>query len=540
MAKSTPEQPDLLTQAQQIVSSFNLSPDHVHRITGHFVRQMKDGLANNRVWQLPAYIKTLPTGTEQGEFLAVDLGGSNCRVCLVELHGDSTFSVIQSKHSVPPDLMVNTSHRPLFDFVAQKIAEFLASRPGRPDLSYKLGFTFSFTCEQTSLASGQLIHWDKGWDIPGAIGRDPCIMLQEAIDELGLPVLVTVLANDSVGTLLTRSYSSGPRTSTLAAVIFGTGTNAAYVEKLSNVRRLGTLANTEGIMVMNTEWGCLDDNMEVLPRTPFDDELDVVSTDPGSQMFEKRVSGLYLGELLRLAILRLVGTGGFNMRIEEKSPVFRRDGIDSSFLSELDIVGTDDIDGVVKLVQNTLSAENVSRDDAVAIQLLATSIARRAARLAGASLAALLIQSGRLEKSQLRFTHREIQQLPQSHTISHPPMGSVQRFWYSLGLLWRRFLSFVGIPQLGVKSPGIITSQHPLGLREVCPEEDIIDIGADGSLIEAHPTFQANMRGAMREVPEVGYAGEQRVRIALSKDGSGVGAALMAQAASQEENSSTR
>lgn len=56
-------------------------------------------------------------------------------------------------------------------------------------------------------------------------------------------------------------------------------------------------------MVINTEWGCLDDKMEVLPRTSFDDVLDAASVDPGSQMLEKRVSGLYLGELLRLAIV---------------------------------------------------------------------------------------------------------------------------------------------------------------------------------------------------------------------------------------------
>lgn len=66
-------------------------------------------------------------------------------------------------------------------------------------------------------------------------------------------------------------------------------------------------------------------------------------------------------------------------------------------------------------------------------------------------------------------------------------------------------------------------------------DEDIIDIGADGSLIEFYPDFEAEMRGAMRDVPEIGEAGEQRIRIGLAKDGSGVGAALMAQAACQSE-----
>ena len=63
--------------------------------------------------------------------------------------------------------------------------------------------------------------------------------------------------------------------------------------------------------------------------------------------------------------------------------------------------------------------------------------------------------------------------------------------------------------------------------------ESTIDIGADGSLIEYYPSFEAEMRGALRDVPEIGLAGEQRVQISMAKDGSGVGAALMAQAASE-------
>ncbi|KAL5338976.1 hexokinase [Aspergillus crustosus] len=462
----------LLAEAEQIARQFDLSPDHVRRTTTHFVHQMKDGLANNRVWQLPAYVRSVPTGTETGEFLAVDLGGSNCRVCLVKLHGDSTFNVVQGKHAVPPEVMVNISYKPLFAFVAQKISDFLDAHTSHTEeLPLKLGFTFSFTCEQTSLAGGRLIHWDKGWDIPDAIGRDPCAMLQEAIDELELPVLVTVLANDSVGTLLTRSYSAGPRTSTLGAVIFGTGTNAAYVEKLSNIGRLGATADLDGIMVINTEWGCLDDKMEVLPHTAYDDELDNASTEPGSQMLEKRVSGLYLGKLLRLAFLDIYQKGLFEMEIYEKSPILRRDSIDSSFLSDLATVDGN-LEDTIKLIQSTLVSESVTKTDAQAIQLLATSIA------------------GRLEHSH----HNQPPTAKDVITISTPtttPRGFT-RFWHNINLLWRRLLNMVGI----------------------------------------NPIFK-DMRSALRDVPEIGVSGENRVRIGLAKDGSGVGAALMAQAVSQ-------
>ncbi|EEA25578.1 hypothetical protein TMatcc_006192 [Talaromyces marneffei ATCC 18224] len=540
-------QTGLLAQAQRIADEFNFGPEDVQRVAGHFVRQMRDGLVNNRAWQLPSFVTSVPTGAEKGTFLAVDLGGSNCRICLVNLHGDSTFTVTQSRHRVPPEVMVCQSYKPLFDFIAGKIGDFLVENSAsdakghngihdQRATPYRLGFTFSFTCEQTSLASGTLIRWDKGWDIPEAVGKDPCMMLQEAIDKLELPVLVTVLANDSVGTLLTRSYTAGQKSSTLAAVIFGTGTNAAYVEKISNLKRLGTARGGTGqIMVINTEWGCLDDKMEVLPRTLYDDQLDTESTDPGSQMFEKRISGMYLGELLRLVLVQLVQGGAFEMSVNKESTLLQRQGVDSSFLSELAIAGSGS--RASTLVENHLSAKNVTISDVQAIQVLSTAIVRRAARLAGASLAAILIQSGRLESSlaQMKYPDAQISEREASAT-TNTPISSVQRLRLKLNSLLRRIIKlFARLNLSRQKSPSASILPRFSKTVEPDPEKSIIDIGADGSLFELYPTFEADIRGALQEVQEIGQAGENKVRIGLAKDGSGVGAALMAQAAFEME-----
>lgn len=496
---------------------------------------------------------SVATGREKGRFLAVDLGGSNCRICLVDLHGNCTFTVAQSKHRVPAAVMVNASYKPLFAFIAAKIADFLQAHipsggnedQGRQDgrQRYRLGFTFSFTCQQTSLGRGTLIHWDKGWDIPEAVGRDPCAMLQEAINDLGLPVLVSVLANDSTGTLLMRSYTSGTKNgSTLAAVIFGTGTNAAYVEKLSNIRGLDMKGGPAAIMVINTEWGCFDDEMKVLPRTPCDDELDANSTTPGSQMLEKRVSGLYLGELLRLAILRLLRTGSLHMWFDNSSAINQQWGIDSSFLSQL---ANDDTDEkAVPTVSDTLSATNVTPEDVACIRLVSAAIARRAARLAGASIAAIVIQSGRLDEPHRRSRSSPPKVVACEKELSYNTAGDkralFQRFCSRLGRLLRNILSSVGLGFFAepvMPRPGVVEvaddgkpeTSHSLD------DDEIIDIGADGSLIEFYPTFEADMRAAIRDVPEIGCDGDKRIRIGLAKDGSGIGAALMAQAAALDK-----
>lgn len=550
-------------QVDQIVRDFEVNTDQICSITRHFVRMMstifnakrlhalklttiaEDGLASRRMYQLPSYVRSVPTGIETGRFLAVDLGGSNCRICLVDLHGDSTFTVIQSKHTVPADVRVNQSHVPVFAFIAKRIKDFVKAHldlgrsgidgHGRERQHYQLGFTFSFTYEQTSIANGTVIRWDKGWDIPGAIGRDPCAMLQEAIDNLDLPVHVSALANDSVGTLLARSYTSGQGGSTLGAVIFGTGTNAAYIEKLANIRCIDETAENGDVMVINTEWGCFDEQLKVLPSTQYDEELDANSPDPGSQMFEKRVSGMYLGELLRLIILRLLEGDAVNMHFNHGSPLFQPNGIDSSFLSQLAGDGSRNSGRARTIVTETLMAENVAPTDVESIQLLAAAIARRAARLAGASLAAIIIQSGRLDMPR---TPSKLQDVSvedyQSQLETHKQsIGRFDWLYMQSRLFLRSVLGLFGIESLINNS-----TSSPSGSRvggEV-PEEGIIDIGADGSLIEFYPTFEAEMRAAMREIPEVGYVGEQRVGIGLAKDGSGVGAALMAQAALQEQD----
>ncbi|KXJ87212.1 hexokinase [Microdochium bolleyi] len=510
------------------------------------------GLRTQQPFQLPAYVTSIPDGSEKGTFLAVDLGGTNCRICSVTLHGDGTFDVTQDKCAVPFELRVNENYKPLFAFIATKLAAFLASsaKLGHTTQAaasantepYRLGFTFSFACNQTSVAHGTLIHWDKGWDIPDAVGKDPCALLQEAIDDISLPVRVCVLANDSVGTLLTRSYTSGSSARTLAGVIFGTGTNAAYVEQRCNITRISEDANqargrsADDVMVMNTEWGGLDDDMKVLPKTPYDDKLDTDSTDTGGQMLEKRVSGLYLGELLRLVILDLSGKGTLSLLLDTESPVHVREGVDSSFLSALaQYDDTTDLQQTRGLIAETLAARDVSLEDAQIIRRSAAAIVRRAARLAGTALAAVIIQSDRLPTKEAHARASESSTVVEELSVREGKSirDLLFNFCNALSLFTRKVLRAVGISRWH-SDPASTPAKHGVAPdrqdSNASPDSEMVDIGVDGSLIEFYPGFEDAMREALREVVEIGPEGERRIRIGLAKDGSGVGAALMAQA----------
>ncbi|EMF16490.1 Hexokinase_1-domain-containing protein [Sphaerulina musiva SO2202] len=504
----------LAAAAERVAAEFEYSKEDVNKGVHEFIRQMDEGLAKSgaTMSQIPTYVTAVPNGTEKGLYMAVDLGGTNFRVCSIQLHGNSTFSLTQSKVKIPSELMVAKTSHELFGFLAKQIELFLQTHHEEHYTSHKekkgtseqdvfsLGFTFSFPVQQFGINKGTLIRWTKGFDIHDTIGKDVCALLQAEIDALGLPVRVAALVNDTVGTLMARSYTSPGKTGTLLGAIFGTGTNGAYVEKLDKVTKLSNMSAKEageidkstGEMIINTEWGSFDNELSVLPQTPYDADLDLESVNPGIQMFEKRVSGMFLGEILRRALLSLLRDFDVPLFADEHSnqndihsttnvapdsPLYKQWGLDSSFLS----ITTGDSSNGLKVTRQTLDQDYgvsaASAEDAEAVRLIASAIGKRAARLSAVAIAAIIISTGRLQ------------------------------------------------------NPTDIGTTNNATLE--VNENDIVDIGVDGSLVEFYPRFEEYIREALREVPEIGPQGERKVRIGIAKDGSGVGAALIALVADQ-------
>lgn len=86
------------------------------------------------------------------------------------------------------------------------------------------------------------------------------------------------------------------------------GCNLSYWESVSSITKLQNHAETNppsSEMIINTEWGGFND-LSVLNVTQFDRSVDEQSTQPGTQTFEKMVSGRYLGELTRVILLYLM------------------------------------------------------------------------------------------------------------------------------------------------------------------------------------------------------------------------------------------
>jgi len=93
---------------------------------------------------------------------------------------------------------------------------------------------------------------------------------------------------------------------TRIGLVLGEGSNAAYLEHIENIKKWkGPIPKSEK-MIVNTEWGSIDEKKIVLPVNEFDEILDSKSRNPGKHVFEKMISAFYLGELVRITCLYLI------------------------------------------------------------------------------------------------------------------------------------------------------------------------------------------------------------------------------------------
>ncbi|KAF8558656.1 hexokinase [Imleria badia] len=381
---------------------FTLTPQRMRMIVEAFAESLELGLAkpNQIVPMIPTFVFGWPSGQETGDYLAVDLGGTNLRVCLVTLQGDGKFELTQTKYRLAEEQKQDDGQK-LFDFCAECLKTFVESNTGNGPGMLKegqvlpLGFTFSYPCYQERIDHGELIRWTKGFGAPNTEGRDVAEMFKQSLAKHNLPVHLTALINDTTGTLIASHYVN-PRTK--IAVIFGTGCNAAYMEHVKNIPKIANLGIPPDVdMAINCEWGAFDSfEHEHLPRTKYDTIVDETSNKPGEQAFEKLISGRYLGEILRLVVCELIDEGvlflGQNTYKLEKPYCF-----DTAFLSLMESDPTDELLMIIGIFTHFFALETTLAERQF-FRALAKLIGRRAARLSSCGIAAIVKKMGYLEE----------------------------------------------------------------------------------------------------------------------------------------------
>jgi hexokinase len=334
-----------------------------------------------------------PDGNETGTFLALDMGGTNLRVCEITLsEGKGEFEIVQNKYKMPEELKSGTGEE-LWGYIADCLQQFIEFHHESEKMDQlPLGFTFSYPATQEYINHGVLQRWTKGWNIDGVEGTDVVPPFEAALAERGLPIKLTALVNDTTGTLIASAYTDS---ATKIGCIFGTGCNAAYMEEVGAIPKLAHMNLDPKLpMAINCEWGAFDNEHKVLPRTPYDIIIDKESPRPGQQAFEKMVAGLYLGELFRLVLVDLHGNPDCKIfHGQDISKLQKPYSLDSSFPAKIEQDPFENLSDTHELLQNKLSI-SATRPELELCRRLAELIGTRAARLSACGVAAICKKKG--------------------------------------------------------------------------------------------------------------------------------------------------
>lgn len=377
-------------QVQSITGPLKVNDDQIRRVMSLLLDNMKRGLGKDTneaatIKMLPTYVRATPKGTEEGKFLALDLGGTNFRVLLIDLKGRHV-KMSSKIFNVPHEVQTGSGNA-LFDHIAECMFRFMSAE-GILDQILPLGFTFSFPCKQMGLASAKLIRWTKGFSASGVEGEDVARLLKEAISRRGdFDIHLVAVVNDTTGTLMSCAHSTP---TCFISLIIGTGCNACYMEKLDNVELWDGDRNEPKEVIINMEWGAFgDDGALDFIATEFDRHVDENSINQGRQRYEKMLSGMYLGEIVRLCLLKLIEAKAL---FDGKMPLVlkKNDSFYTKYVSEMESEPDDQFNKGLKILKDELGITNASREDAELVRYVCSLVSARASALAGAGLATVL------------------------------------------------------------------------------------------------------------------------------------------------------
>uniref|UniRef100_A0AC35U589 Phosphotransferase n=1 Tax=Rhabditophanes sp. KR3021 TaxID=114890 RepID=A0AC35U589_9BILA len=296
-------------EVQKALAKFYIDDFRLEKISEdmqkEFIVGLEEGTPKSSIAMLPSYVPALPDGTEEGEYVAIDLSGKNLRIMLLTISNKLTEpTAVNCNFMVSQAVMKGTGEQ-LFNFIVNCLQKFLKEF-NLEESQLPIGFVFSYPCELLSIRSARLLWWTKGFDIKDCLQKDVVALLEEALElNMQTQAKIKAVMNDTVGQLAAASHKYGPEC--ILGVVIGYGCNSSYLEDVSKIKKFDAVAANYKYkkMVIVTEWeefgakGELDDIL-----TDYDREIDSTSVHRGKQIIDKLTGALYLGELVRLVLIQ--------------------------------------------------------------------------------------------------------------------------------------------------------------------------------------------------------------------------------------------
>lgn len=272
---------------------FKLDNEQLKGIAYAFREKVEEGLSkkNAEIQCIPTFI--LPKAADvRGKALVLDLGGTNYRVAIVDFTQEKP--VIYPSNGWKKDMSVMKSPGYTREELFKELADLIVEIKREEEMP--VGYCFSYPAESVPGGDAKLLRWTKGVDIRRMVGQFVGKPLLDYLNEknkikfTGIKVLNDTIASLFAG-LTDKSYDA------YIGLIVGTGTNMATFIPADKIKKLDLAYSVEGLIPVNLESG----NFHPPFLTAVDDTVDAMSDSMGKQRFEKAVSGMYLGDILKAA-----------------------------------------------------------------------------------------------------------------------------------------------------------------------------------------------------------------------------------------------
>lgn len=274
-------------------NEFKLKTGQLKDIAHNLEDKIENGLKmdNTEIKSIPTYIHPLSCGAE-GQAVVLDWGGTNFRAAVINFAGG--VANITPKKAGGKDLSATTTKGFSQDDLLEKQSEFTEEieLPAKAPI----GYCFSYPAECLPNGDAELIKWTKGIEINEMIGNPVGKPLLDKLNKKGKTEFTGIkVINDTVASLF--AGLTNPNFDAYIGLIVGTGTNMAAFVNADRIPKIDSSLNWQGLTPVNLESG----NFVPPHLTQYDELVDEKSNNKGSQRFEKAVSGLYIGQILREA-----------------------------------------------------------------------------------------------------------------------------------------------------------------------------------------------------------------------------------------------
>jgi len=295
-----------------------LSNEDLKKVAKELEAKINKGLLNDKeeISCLPTYIDPYSEKSRDfvGKILAIDWGGTNLRVAIIEFKEGEEPKVLGGK---PLEKRLSEKETAKFTCPAdlhESMAELIVQLKDLRDNDFvQIGYCFSYPAESTLDGDAVLERWTKGIDIPDMIGKlvgKPLMKYLNdyaGIKEKGITFTGIKVINDTVACLI----SSLKKESGCGQIglIAGTGNNMAAVIQKSKIVKLSNKKydNKSGYIPVNLESGNLKPYTGGLTGEVYLTEIDkkfdmsLPKEEQQTQLFEKAMAGKYIGKLYKLS-----------------------------------------------------------------------------------------------------------------------------------------------------------------------------------------------------------------------------------------------